>query len=81
MTKSQAISAFGTVANLAGALGISRQAVYKWPERLHQDCADRIVGAAIRTRRDLGLLGISAHGALTPPAAAANSATEMRSAA
>jgi len=51
MTKSEAIKIFSSVASLAGALGISRQAVYKWPNDLPQEQVDRIVGAAIRTGR------------------------------
>lgn len=30
------------------ALGITRQAVYQWPENLPQDTSDRLLGAAIR---------------------------------
>ena len=30
------------------ALGITRQAVYQWPEELPQDTSDRLLGAAIR---------------------------------
>ena len=51
MTKSEAIHLFVSVSELASALGISRQAVYKWPDPLPQEQADRIIGAAIRTGR------------------------------
>lgn len=48
MTKTQAIKMFKTVPALAAALGISRQAIYQWPERLSQRTADEIRGAAVR---------------------------------
>lgn len=48
MKKQQAIEAFGSVAALATALGISPQAIYKWPDVLPQRTADEVVGAAIR---------------------------------
>lgn len=50
MTKSQAIELFGSVTELAAALGIQRQAVYQWPEELKQRTADEIVGAATRLK-------------------------------
>lgn len=34
MTKSDAVKAFGSVANLAEALGITREAIYQWPEQI-----------------------------------------------
>lgn len=51
MTKSEAIKLFTSVAALADALSISRQAVYKWPDDLPQEQADRVIGAAIRLGR------------------------------
>lgn len=51
MTKSEAIQLFTSVPALAHALGISRQAIYKWPDPLPQEQADRVIGAAIRTGR------------------------------
>lgn len=51
MTKSEAIMLFSSVATLADALSISKQAVYKWPDELPQEQVDRVVGAAIRTGR------------------------------
>lgn len=52
MKTSYAIELFGGVKALADALGITRQAIYQWPEDLPQEQADRINGAALR----LGLL-------------------------
>lgn len=49
MQKSIAIEAFGSVAKLAAALGVTRQAVYKMPAFLQQSISDRIRGAALRT--------------------------------
>ncbi|MDN5850990.1 MAG: Cro/CI family transcriptional regulator [Nitrococcus sp.] len=49
MEKQSAIELFGSVTALAAALGITRQAIYQWPEHLSQDQQDRITGAAIRT--------------------------------
>lgn len=51
MTKKEAINLFGEVKDLAAALNISRQAVYQWPDKLPQDQADRITGAAWRLGR------------------------------
>ena len=51
MTKSTAINIFGTVANLAKALGISRSAIYQWPDELPQRLSDQIIGAAVRIER------------------------------
>lgn len=56
MTKSGALKMFGetrsdAVKRLAEALGISRQAIYQWPDDLPQDTVDRVVGAAVRTGR------------------------------
>ena len=48
-TKQEAIQIFGgTMRAVGDALGITRQAVYQWPEVLPQDTSDRLVGAAIR---------------------------------
>ena len=48
MTKSQAISLFGSISLLCAALKISRQAVHQWPELLTQKTADRVRGAKVR---------------------------------
>lgn len=48
MTKSEAISIFGSGAELARALGITRAAISQWPEILHQRDIDRVTGAALR---------------------------------
>jgi hypothetical protein len=49
MTKSDAVNLFGSVAKLAGALGITQQAIYQWDEDLTQQRADWVVGAALRS--------------------------------
>lgn len=51
MTKSDAIMLFASVTELASALSVTRQAIYKWPDELPQEQADRVIGAAIRTGR------------------------------
>lgn len=48
MKRETAIAAFGGVAKLAAALGITRQAIYQWPDDLPQDQSDRVYGAAMR---------------------------------
>lgn len=49
MTKSQAISLFGTrQQDLADAVGVSRSAIAQWPEDLPQRQIDIVVGAAYR---------------------------------
>lgn len=53
MTKTQAIRIFGSVPELAAAIGITRHAVYQWPDTLPQSTADRVVGAALRMGRDI----------------------------
>jgi hypothetical protein len=58
MTKQEAIAAFGSGANLARALGMTRGAISLWPETLDQRRADMVAGAAMR-------LGKSGKGVLT----------------
>ena len=48
MTKSQAKYIFRGTQKLADALGLSRQAIHKWPEQLPQRTIDLIVGASTR---------------------------------
>ena len=48
MNKKDAITLFGSVVKLAAALGITRQAVYLWPDELGQRTQDEINGAALR---------------------------------
>jgi UTP--glucose-1-phosphate uridylyltransferase len=57
MNKSDAIRIFGSAAELARALNLSRGRISQLPEALDQREVDRIVGAALR----LGL-----HGAVKP---------------
>lgn len=60
MKRQTAIDAFGSVAKLAAALTITRQAVYQWPDDLPLDYADRVRGAAVRC-------GIVLPATATPP--------------
>lgn len=48
MNKKEAISHFGGVKQTAVALGVTRQAVERWPDELTQRIQDRIVGAMVR---------------------------------
>lgn len=49
MLKTQAIELLGgSTASAAAAIGISYQAVDKWPERLTPRLADRVLAACIR---------------------------------
>ena len=52
MTKIEAVRKFGSVINLAKALGITRQAVYAWPEELPLRLADEIRGAVERIKEE-----------------------------
>jgi len=47
-TKKQAKAFFGSYSKLAKALGITRQAVNKWPARLTERQKNEVLGAAIR---------------------------------
>ena len=47
-TKTQAKALFGDQAGIARALGISPQAVHRYPEQLTQRQGDAITGAAVR---------------------------------
>lgn len=53
MKKHEAIALFGTTRELAAALGITRHAIYQWPDDLPQDQADRVIGAAVRLRKSI----------------------------
>jgi len=48
MTKKHALTLFGGQVKLAAALGISRQAILKWPVKLTQRQTDEVNGAAVR---------------------------------
>ena len=51
MHKTKAIESLGgTVASAAAAIGISYQAVAKWPEQLPARITDRVVAAATRLK-------------------------------
>ena len=52
MTKKEAIKKFGSVTKLAKALGISRQAVYAWPDKLPLSTEDQIRGAIARLKEE-----------------------------
>jgi len=51
MTKQEAIQIFGSVKEMAESLGLTRQAIYQWPDVLETHTVDRIMGAAVRTGR------------------------------
>ena len=61
MRKEKAIELLGgSVSNVADAIGISYQAVYKWPDELPKAIADRVIAACVRTGRKVPkeLLGL-----------------------
>lgn len=51
MTKKDAIDLFNDVKSLAAALGVSRHAIYQWPDQLDQRKVDLVIGAAVRLGR------------------------------
>lgn len=53
MTKKEAVEIFGSGAALGRALGISRAAIWQWPDQLDQKQTDMVVGAAIRLGKPL----------------------------
>ncbi|MBU9579588.1 Cro/Cl family transcriptional regulator [Ralstonia mannitolilytica] len=53
MTKKEAIGIFGSGAALGRALGVSRAAIWQWPDELDQKQTDTVVGAAIRLGKAL----------------------------
>ncbi len=56
MTKNQAIKLFGTVEQLAAALGVTRHAIYMWPNgKLNPRTVDQVTGAAYRLGHKLPL--------------------------
>jgi transcriptional repressor of cell division inhibition gene dicB len=48
MTKKDAIAMFTSGAALGRALGVTKAAIWQWPEELSQKQTDMVVGAAIR---------------------------------
>jgi DNA-binding transcriptional regulator Cro len=50
MKKSEAIDLFGGIVDAAVALGVSRQAIEKWPDPLPLRISDRVLGAAARNQ-------------------------------
>ena len=56
MTKQEAINIFGSVRKLSETLGVTRHAVYMWPDNLTQKTIDQVTGAALRK----GLIGLKA---------------------
>lgn len=48
MKKSDAIKLFGTGADLARAVGLTRGRISQWPEELTQKQTDLVTGSAIR---------------------------------
>ena len=63
MLKTKAIELLGgTVSDAAKAIGISYQAVHKWPDVLPEAIADRVIAAVARKHLPPELIGA------TPPA-------------
>ena len=52
MTKKEAVQLFGSVTNLCKAMGLSRNAYYKWTDPLTQTKADQVIGAYMRNAED-----------------------------
>ena len=48
MTKTEAKNLFGSVTNLCKAMGLSRNAYYKWKDPLTQTKEDQVIGAYMR---------------------------------
>ena len=48
MSKNEAIELFGTAADMARAVGLTRGRISQWPEELTQKQEDLVVGAAMR---------------------------------
>ena len=53
MDKAEAIKIFGSLIELARALGVTPSRISQLPEVLNQKDADRVVGAAVRLGRVL----------------------------
>lgn len=47
MGKKEAIKIFGSVKEIADALGITTQAVYDWPDELTERLKNQIIGCAV----------------------------------
>ena len=52
MEKKKVIELFDGVASLAEKMGVSRHAIYMWPDVLPQTVADRVVGVCMRNNID-----------------------------
>jgi len=48
-TKKQAIALFGDIYKLADAIGVTRQAIHFWPDRLTERQKNEVLGLAIRS--------------------------------
>jgi len=61
MLKTKAIELLGgSVTSAAKEIGVSYQAVEKWPDELPSRIADRVIAAVARKHLDLQSLGLSA---------------------
>lgn len=61
MLKAKAIELLGgTVAAAASAIGVSYQAVHKWPDKLPAPIADRVIAAVARKHLPPEIIGESA---------------------
>lgn len=48
MNKAEAIQHFGSISALAVAVGVTHQAISRWPDPLPPRIADRVIAAALR---------------------------------
>jgi hypothetical protein len=53
MTKLEAAAIFGNCAQLARALSMTRGGISQWPADLTTAQSDRVIGAAMRLRREI----------------------------
>ena len=53
VTKHDVKRIFGTYAEAGRALGMTRSAVFQWPDVLPDGYADRVIGACVRTGKPI----------------------------
>jgi hypothetical protein len=59
MDRKHAFDVFGGPVELAHLMGLRRQTVYAWPEKLPPKTVDRLIGLAFRHGKVLELVGAS----------------------
>ncbi len=52
MRKQEALDLFGSVSELAAAVGVTLAAISGWPEVLTDRLSDRVIAAGVRTGKD-----------------------------